>query len=156
MRLKLTLGVLAVLALAVVGAQAVAAEQATRPPKIHEVDYSKTVGEQGPATEVEVFARRADAIKMKAEYAGDKAKATGVPFTHVNTHRYGHPWIPDPDRGRRDLLNVMKESIAATGAVTLKLVAKNDAGTTKTPVPIIFSQCHLEPPIYPFSCIVKP
>jgi hypothetical protein len=129
---------------------------ANKPPKVHRVDYFKQSGEQGPATRLEVLARRADAVTMKTEYAGDKAKAIGVPFKPVETHRFGSPWIPDPDRGRRELLNLMKDSIAATGAVTLKVIAKNDAGTTKTPVPIVFSQCHLEPPPYPFTCIVKP
>jgi hypothetical protein len=64
--------------------------------------------------------------------------------------------VPDPDNGRRDLLNVMKQSIEATGAVTLTAIAKNDAATTKVPVQIVLSDCHLEPPLYPFTCVVKP
>jgi hypothetical protein len=131
--------------------------RANKQPKVHEVDYSKTSGEQGPATRLEVFTRpRADAVKMKAEYAGDKAKAIGVLFKPVSIHCCGSPWIPDHDHGRRELLNLMKASIAATGAVTVKVTAKNDGGTSTTDVPIVFSECHLEPPLYPFSCTVKP
>jgi hypothetical protein len=94
---------------------------------------------------------------MKASYGDDSATAIGVPFTHVNTHRYGHPWVPDPKKGRRDLLNVMKDSIAATGAVTLKVIAESDTGDkTKVPVDIVLSDCHLEPPLYPFTCVIEP
>lgn len=150
----------AVLALSIAVPQAFAAnhraERATRPPKIAEVDYFKSSGEQGPATRVEVYALRVDSLKLKASYAGETATATGTPFTHVDNHRYGHPWIPDPADGRRELLNVMKQSIDATGAVTLKVIAKNEAGRTKVPVQIVLSDCHLEPPLYPFSCSVKP
>jgi hypothetical protein len=156
MRLKLTLGVLAVLVLAVVGTHAVAADHATRPPKIGEVDYFKQSGEQGAATRLEIYARHADSVKIKASYAADKVTATTSPYKPVSTHRYGSPWIPDHDGGRRALLSLMKDSIAATGAVTLKVIATNHAGTTKTPVSIVWSNCHLEPPLYPFSCTVKP
>jgi hypothetical protein len=138
-------------------ATAAAPTKAERPPKVGEVNYFKVSGEQGPATNVEIYARHTDAVKMKASYGGESATAIGVEFTHIDNHRYGHPWIPDPDRGRRDLLNVMKTSIAGTGAVTLKVIAENDSGDkTKVPVQIVLSECHLEPPIYPFSCIVEP
>ena len=51
----------------------------------------------------------------------------------------------------------MKKSLQATGAVTLKVVAKNDAGKTKESIPISFSSsdCHLEPPLYPFDCTIE-
>ena len=133
-----------------------ASAKAQRPPKVAEVDFFKQSGEQGPATRLEAYGRRIDSLKFKTGYAGKKAKATGAEFKPVNTHRFGHPWIPDPDNGRRALLNVMKNSIDATGAATLKVLAKNDAGRSKTLVQIRFSDCHLEPPLYPFTCIVKP
>ncbi len=101
---------------------------AQRPPKIGEVDYFKEKGAQGPDTELEVFGKRIEALKIKASYGGEKAKATAREYTHVDDNRWGHPWIPKHDDGRRDLLNLMEESIVATGAVTLKLIAKNDAG----------------------------
>ena len=130
---------------------------AERPPKVGEVDYFKQSGEQGPATRLEVYARHTDSVKMRASFGDEKATAVGIPFTHVNTHRYGHPWVPDPKRGRRDLLNVMKDSINATGAVTVKVIAENDSGAkTKTSVDIVLSDCHLEPPLYPFTCVIKP
>jgi hypothetical protein len=150
----------AALALLIGGADAIAAghgsDRAPRPPKIGEVDYSKQSGEQGPATRLEIYGRHVESVKLKASYAGTAATAIGKPFTHVDTHRYGHPWVPDPKHGRRDLLNVMKQSIAATGAVTLKVIASNDVATTKVPVQIVLSDCHLEPPLYPFTCVVKP
>ena len=129
---------------------------AERPPRVGEVDYFKQSGEQGPATRLEVYTRHADAVKMKASYGGETATSVATPFTHVNTHRYGHPWIPDPLAGRRALLDVMKASIAATGAVTLEVVAKNSASTVKIPVDIVMSECSQEPPLYPFTCVVKP
>jgi hypothetical protein len=96
-------------------------------------------------------------VKIKASYGDDDASAIGVPYEHVDTHRYGHPWVPDPKNGRRALLNVMKESINATGAVTLKVIAESDSGVkTKTEVEIVLSNCHLEPPLYPFTCVVEP
>jgi hypothetical protein len=146
------------LAAALIFVLAITAAPATgaqRPPKIGEVDYFKEKGAQGPDTELEVFGKRIEALKIKASYAGDTAKATAREYTHVDDNRWGHPWIPDHDAGRRELLNVMENSIEATGAVTLKLVAKNDAGTTKGAVPIVFSDCHQEPPIYPFTCTVE-
>jgi len=128
---------------------------ADRPPKVAEVDYFKEKGAQGPDTELLVFGRRIDSMKFKASFAGDTATATGSEFTHVDSHRYGHPWIPDHDGGRRALLNAIKQSIAATGAATLKVIAKNDAGTTKEAVPIVLSECDQDPPIYPFTCTIK-
>jgi hypothetical protein len=141
-----------ILVLAVAAAPATGAQ---RPPKIGEVDYFKEKGAQGPDTELEVFGKRIERLKIKASYAGEKATATTREYKPVDTNRWGHPWIPEHDGGRRDLLNMMEESIEATGAVTLKLIAKNDAGRTKEAVPIEFSDCHLEPPIYPFTCSVE-
>ena len=141
-----------ILALLIAVAPAGAAQ---RPPKLGEVDYFKEKGAQGPDTELLVFGKRIEALKIKASYAGETAKATAREYTHVDDNRWGHPWIPKHDGGRRALLNVMEDSIGATGAVTLKLIAKNDAGRTKEAVPIVFSDCHLEPPIYPFTCIVQ-
>ena len=129
---------------------------AERPPKVGEVHYFKQSGEPGPATNLEVFTRHTDAVRMKASYGGETAKAAGILHPHVDTHRYGPPWIPDPDNGRRALLNVMKASIAATGAVTLEVVAKNATSAVKIPVDIVMSDCHLEPPLYPFTCVVEP
>jgi hypothetical protein len=140
-----------ILVLSIAAAPASAAQ---RPPKLGEVDYFKEKGAQGPDTELEVFGKRIEALKIKASYGGGKAKATAREYTHVDDNRWGHPWIPRHDGGRRDLLNVMEDSIEATGSVTLKLVAKNDAGRTKDAVPIVFSACHQEPPIYPFTCVV--
>ena len=110
------------------------------------------------ATNLEVFGRRIESIRFSARYAGDKGKATGGEYKPITSGRYGHPWIPDHATGRRDLLGVMKRSTEATGAVTLKVVAKNDAGKSKTLVPIAFASrdCVLEPPLYPFDCTVKP
>jgi hypothetical protein len=142
----------ALLGLAIAAAPAAGAQ---RPPKIGEVDYFKEEGAQGPDTELEVFGKRIEALRIRASYGGEKAKATAREDTHVDDNRWGHPWIPKHDAGRRELLNVMKDSIAATGAVTLKVIARNDAGRTKEAVPIVFSDCHLEPPIYPFTCIVE-
>jgi hypothetical protein len=150
-RLSTALLVAGLLAPALAGSQALAA----KPPKIGEVDYFKEKGAQGPDTELEVFGKRIEALKIKASYGGKKATATAREFTHVDDNRWGHPWIPGHDQGRRKLLNVMKASIAATGAVTLKLNASNDAGRTREAVSIVYSDCHLEPPIYPFTCIVE-
>jgi hypothetical protein len=142
---------------AVVAVAAPGAAAAAKPPKVGEVDYFKQSGEQGPATGLEVFFRHTpESVKLKAKFDGEKAKAKGKEYTHVDTHRYGHPWVPDPNDGRRALLNVMKRSIAETGAVTLKVVAENAGGQTKTPVEIVFSECHQEPPLYPFTCVVEP
>jgi hypothetical protein len=142
-------------AVALLAPSAVAAE---RPPKVAEVDYHKASGDGGPATGLFVFfSREADAVKLKAGFEDDRAKATGRLETHIDTHRYGNPWEPDPKAGRRELLDVMKESIAETGAVTLTVVAENDSGKkSKTPVEIVFSECHQEPPLYPFTCVVEP
>jgi hypothetical protein len=142
----------ALLGLAIAAAPAAGAQ---RPPKIGEVDYFKEEGAQGPDTELEVFGKRIETLRIKAKYAGETAKAKTKQYKPVDTNRWGHPWIPRHDAGRRDLLNVMKDSIAATGSVTLKLSARNDAGRTREAVPIVFSDCHLEPPIYPFTCIVE-
>jgi hypothetical protein len=130
---------------------------ASKPPKVGEVHYFKESGAQGPDTELEVFLRHTpDSVKLKTEFDGEKAKAIGREHAHVDTRRYGHPWVPDPEEGRRGLLSVMKASLAQTGAVTLKIVADNAGGRSKTEVEIVYSECHQEPPIYPFTCIVEP
>jgi hypothetical protein len=139
----------------VLAVAAAPADAAQRPPKIGEIDYFKEKGAQGPDTELEVFGKRIEALRIRAGFGGKKAKATAREDTHVDDNRWGHPWIPRHDAGRRKLLNVMEDSIEATGAVTLKVIARNDAGRTKEVVPIVFSDCHLEPPIYPFTCIVE-
>ena len=96
-------------------------------------------------------------MRYKAKYAGDTGKAKGSEYKPIDDNRFGHPWIPAHDKGRRDLLSVMKKSLQATGAVTLKVVAKNDAGKAKESIPISFSSsdCHLEPPLYPFDCTIE-
>ena len=102
------------------------------------------------------FSREADSVKLKAKFEGEKAEATGR-LSNIDTNRYGTGWEPDPQRGRRELLDVMKRSIAETGAVTLTVVAETDSGKkSKTPVEIVFADCHLEPPLYPFTCVVEP
>jgi hypothetical protein len=133
------------------------ANAADKPPKVGEVDYSKQSGDQGPATSLLVFFKPgADAVELKARSGDEKARATGQLNTHVETHRYGNPWQP-AKAGRRALLNVMKDSIAATGAVTLTVVAENDLGQrSKTRVEIVMSECDQDPPLYPFTCVVKP
>ena len=144
-------------AVAAVALTVPAAAVAAKPPKVGEVDYFKESGAQGPDTELLVFFRHApDAVKLKAKFEGEKATAVGREHGHIDDNRYGHPWIPDPDEGRRELLNTMKESMDETGAVTLKVVASNDSGQTKTAVEIVLSECTQEPPIYPFSCVVEP
>ena len=95
-----------------------ASAKAQRPPKVAELDYFKQSGEPGPATRLEAYGRRIDSLKFKTGYAGQKATAAGREFKPVTSHRFGHPWIPDPDNGRRALLNVIKGSIEATGKAT--------------------------------------
>ena len=133
-----------------------ASAKAQRPPKVAELDYFKQSGEPGPATRLEASGRRIDSLKFKTGYAGHKATAAGREFKPVTSHRFGHPWIPDPDNGRRALLNVIKGSIEATGKATVKVIARNNAGRTKALAPITFSACDHDPPLYPFTCIVKP
>ena len=142
---------------AAVALLAPSAGAAERPPKVREVHYGKQSGDIGPATSLLVFFKpTADAVKLKAKFEDERAKATGR-LSNIDTHRYGKAWEPDPKRGRRELLDVMKKSIAATGAVTLTVVAENDSGKkSKTPVEIVFSECHQEPPLYPFTCVVEP
>ncbi len=149
----------AALAVAIGAGAAPAADRAAgdqkRPPKVGELHYFKQSGEPGPATRLEVFARRADAVRMKASYGGETAKAAGVPYKPVESNRYGHPWIPDPKRGRRELINTIKHSIEATGAATVIVTARNDAGRSKAPVRIAFSECSKNPPLYPFTCTIE-
>ena len=76
-----------------------ASAKAQRPPKVAEVHFFKQSGEQGPATRLEVYGRRIESLKFKTRYAGKKAKATGAEFKPVTSDRFGHPWIPDPDKG---------------------------------------------------------
>ena len=155
------LAIAAALALSIAGSQALASDQgvsaAKRAPKVAEIHFFKQSGEQGPATNLEVFGRRIESLRYKAKYAGDTGKAKGSEYKPIDDNRFGHPWIPAHDKGRRDLLSVMKKSLQATGAVTLKVVAKNDAGKTKESIPISFSSsdCHLEPPLYPFDCTIE-
>lgn len=125
-----------------------------RSPGFIEVEYSKGEGE-GPATDLFVFGRRIEALKIKATYGGETATATARESNVVNTDFNGHAWVPRHDGGRRKLMNTVKRSIDATGAVTLKLIARNDGGTTKEDAQIVFSNCHRHPPIYPFTCIVE-
>jgi hypothetical protein len=141
----------AVLALAVAAAPADGRE---RRPGFIEVGYHKEKGAQGTDTDVIVFGRRIESLKIKASYAGKTATAIARESNISSTDFNGHGWVPRHDSGRRDLLNTMEKSINATGAVTLKLIAKNGGGTTKQNVEIVFSQCHFDPPIYPFTCVV--
>ena len=76
-----------------------ASAKSQRPPKIAEVDFFKQSGEQGPATNLEVFGRRIESIRFSARYAGDKGKATGREYKPVTSGRYGHPWYPRPRQG---------------------------------------------------------
>ncbi len=151
----------AVFVVSIAASQALASDQgasaAKRAPKVAEVHFFKQSGEQGPATNVEVFGRRIESLRFKAKYGGDTGKAKGREYKPIDDNHFGHPWIPDHDKGRRDLLSVMKTSLQATSAVTLKVVAKNDAGKTKESIRISFSSsdCHLEPPLYPFDCTVE-
>jgi hypothetical protein len=141
----------AVLALAVAAAPADGRE---RRPGFIEVGYHKEKGAQGTDTDVIVFGRRIESLKIKASYGGKTATAIARESNISSTDFNGHGWVPRHDSGRRDLLNTMEKSINATGAVTLKLIAKNGGGTTKQNVEIVFSQCHFDPPIYPFTCVV--
>jgi hypothetical protein len=155
-------GIAALAALSIAAPQALASGQAAahakRPPKVHEVDYFKVSGEQGPATNLETFGRRIEALKYKAKYSGKKATAIAREYKAVESNRFGHPWIPDHHKGRRHLLNVLKASTQVTGTAELLVIAENDAGKTKTPVEIdlLSSDCVLEPPLYPFDCVIKP
>jgi hypothetical protein len=135
---------------------ALAADGAGKRPGFIEVEYHKSHGESGgPTTELLVFGRRIESLKVKASYGGETATATTRESNTSSTDFNGHAWVPRHDGGRRELLNTIKKSIDATGAVTLKLIGKNDSGTTKQSAEIEFSECHLEPPIYPFTCIVE-
>jgi hypothetical protein len=142
----------AVLVLAIAAAPANGRE---RRPGFIEVEYHKSYGESGgPTTELLVFGRRIDSLKIKASYGGETATATARESNVSSTDFNGRGWVPRHDAGRRQLLNTIKQSIDATGAVTLKLIARNSGGTTKQNAQIVFSQCHLDPPTYPFTCIV--
>jgi hypothetical protein len=152
MRTSAKLVAAAVLVLAIAAAPANGRE---RRPGFIEVEYHKSFGESGgPTTEVVVFGRRIESLKIKASYGGETATATARESNVSSTDFNGHGWVPRHDAGRRDLLNTMEASINATGAVTLKLIAKNGGGRTKQNVEIVFSQCHFDPPIYPFTCVV--
>jgi hypothetical protein len=149
MRILLTA---AVLTLVIAITPALGAEKR---PGFIEVQYGKSHGDSGgPTTEVLVFGRRIESLKIKASFGGKTATAIARESNVSSTDFNGHGWVPRHDSGRRDLLNTMEASINATGAVTLKLIAKNGGGTTKQRVEIVFSQCHFEPPIYPFTCVV--
>jgi hypothetical protein len=127
---------------------------AEKRPGFIEVQYGQEKGAQGSNTDVIVFGRRIESLKIKASYGGKTATAITRESNVSSTDFNGHGWVPRHDSGRRDLLNTMEASINATGAVTLKLIAKNGGGTTKQKVEIVFSQCHFDPPIYPFTCVV--
>ena len=143
----------ALLALSLAAAPALGAE---RPPRIGEVDYFKEKGAQGPDTELLVFGKRIEAMRLRAAYAGAHTIATATEFEHVDTNRWGHPWIPNVSGGGgRALLYAVKHSFADTGVARLTVIAKNDGGTTKEKVRIVDSECDHEPPIYPFTCVVE-
>ena len=140
-------GVLAVL----VAPQVLAGSQADGP-KITEVVYDRSNESLDRKTDVQVEGRRIESLTIKASFGGETATAGTVKDGSIS----GRPWVlAYHDRGRRKLLNLMEESIEATGAVTLKLIARNDAGTTREPARIVFSRCHMDPPIYPFTCVVE-
>jgi hypothetical protein len=147
MRRFVAIATVALATFALAAMQAFAAKR----PAIQAVDYFQNKEALGPSTKVEVFGNRIESLKIKASFGGESVKAT----TSQDRSISGHPWLPDHSGGRRALLNIMENSIDATGAATLKLIAKNDAGTTKKSAQIVWSQCHFEPPIYPFSCSVE-
>ena len=122
-------------------------------PEITYVEYSKDKETLNRSTDVQVDGKRIEAVKVKAAYGGERVTAGMVQDGSLS----GKPWVLDyHDKARRQLLNLMEASIEATGAVTLKVIAKNDAATTKESVEIVFSQCHMDPPAYPFTCVVEP
>src|SRR5262245_42566782 len=134
----------ALLTLSIAIAPALGAE---RRPGFIQVEYSKSYGDSGgPTTEVLVFGRRIDSLKIKAGYAGKTATAVARESNVSSTAFNGRGWVPRHDSGRRALINTIKQSIDATGAVTLKLIARNSGGRTKQSVQIVFSQCHFDPP----------
>ncbi len=145
---------LAALAVLVAAPPALAGEAQTREPKPLEVSYAHESADDGPDITLEAFVREADSVLFKVSYAGEKARAVGREYRAVTAHGGLHPWVAQRADGGKLVYRLMEESIDATGAVTVKVIAENDAGKTKVAVPIIDAECSHNPPLYDFGCYI--
>jgi hypothetical protein len=152
MKLRLTL--IAVLALAVFATPASAASEK---PKVVRALLEK--GDRGNSFGYSLSAnmKRTDAVTFKTRYLDERASGPARYNDNVTTTdlrgQAKHPWNLIRSSGK-DVIKLIRASLKATGEATVKIKAENDAGkSSKTKVTFALSECHMDPPLYPLTCI---
>jgi hypothetical protein len=128
------------------------------PPKIIQVSYSETLGQQGPDHVLEAFAKRTHFTRFTAYYNGDKARAPGkyhenITDTDIRNEEASHPWQPDRDHGGGRVVRFVHRALEEHDRARVRVKARGNR-TQEDVVVVRFkrSECHPDPPTYPLSC----
>jgi|SRR5215208_5103466 len=129
-------------------------------PKVIQLSYSESSGDQGADRRLLAFARHTHGLHFATTYEGEKAKAPGkyrsnVTDTDIHGRKARHPWEPDRKKGGSDVVRLVHESLHQRGFAEVRLRARKSGEVDKERVRIDLSRCSQDPPLYPVDCEVK-
>ena len=133
------------------------AQGAARAPSLDRLEYSHESGDDGRDITLDTTAKRAETIRFKLAYDGDKAHAPGKERRAVTAPGGLHPFAVYGANGGRELYLLIKRALDEVGVANVVVIAENAAGKDKARVPVALAApaCSFSPPLYPFTCIWK-
>jgi hypothetical protein len=147
-------------AVALAVATAAGAERGDGSPKVIQLSYFESSGDQGADRGLEAFARHTHAIRFATSFHGHEANAPGryrsnITDTDIKGHNAKHPWSPNRKAGGKEVIRLVHRSLHERGFANVRLRARKRGEVDKVRAQIDRSRCHSDPPLYPVDCEVQ-
>jgi hypothetical protein len=129
-------------------------------PKVIQLSYFESSGDQGADRGLEAFARHTHAVRFATSFDGHRANAPGryrssITDTDIKGRNAKHPWSPNRKQGGKEVIRLVHKSLHQRGFANVRLRARKTGNVDKVRVRIDRSECHSDPPLYPVDCEVK-
>jgi len=145
---RLTATAAATLIALVALAPAVASGAAT--PRITGLAYFVRDDGSLPHVRLLVDVERADSVRVATVFHGKHAAAP----TGLDDRISGHPWVLQHEQRGGKVYELIRRSLDRRGAASIRIRARNGAGTDSVEPKIRESGCTKDPPFYPLDCTI--
>lgn len=137
--------VAAITALAVLGIAPVAS--AAAPPRVKEMHYFVRDDGLLPHTVLKADVKRADGVRFAVVFEGKHASVGGRLDDGITWE------MQHQGRGGK-VYKLIRKSLHRRGSASVRIRARNDAGTDSVKLKIRESECSMDPPFYPLDCTI--
>jgi hypothetical protein len=126
---------------------AAAAAPAAAPPRVKEMHYFVRDDGLLPHTVLKADVKRADRVRVAVVFRGKHASAP-------TRHDDGITWeLQHKHRGGK-VYKLIRRSLHRRGSASVRIRARNPAGTDHVKLKIRESECSMDPPFYPLDCTI--